>query len=50
MIDAEGNQVGVVSIQEALRVAMESDLDLVEISPSANPPVCRVMNYGKFLF
>lgn len=50
LIDAEGNQVGVVSIQEALRAATESELDLVEISPSANPPVCRVMNYGKFLF
>lgn len=46
----EGNQVGVVSTREALYAAAESDLDLVEISPTANPPVCRIMNYGKYLF
>ena len=50
LIDAEGNQVGIVSKREALRIAEESELDLVEISPNANPPVCRVMNYGKYLF
>lgn len=50
LIDVEGNQVGVVSTREALRIAQEQELDLVEISPTAKPPVCRIMNYGKFLF
>lgn len=42
--------MGIVSSQEALRIAYESDLDLVKISPSANPPVCKIMDYGKFKF
>lgn len=42
--------MGIVSTREALRVAGESGYDLVEISPSATPPVCRIMNYGKFVF
>jgi translation initiation factor IF-3 len=46
----DGNQAGVVATREALRVAQESELDLVEISPTAQPPVCRIMNYGKFIF
>ena len=46
----DGESVGVVSIQEALAAADEAGLDLVEISPNAEPPVCRVMDYGKFLF
>lgn len=50
LIDAEGNQVGVVSIGQALKAAEEAGLDLVEISPTAKPPVCRIMNYGKYLF
>ena len=50
MIDAEGNQAGVVSIREALAKAQEAALDLVEIAPTAKPPVCRIMDYGKFLF
>lgn len=50
LIDAEGNQVGVLSRNEALRVAEDAELDLVEISPTAKPPVCRVMDYGKYLF
>ncbi len=50
MIDADGNQVGIVSTREAIRAAQELELDLVEISPTAQPPVCRIMNYGKFLF
>lgn len=50
LIGAEGDQVGVVSIQEATRFAEEAQLDLVEISPDADPPVCRIMDYGKFLF
>lgn len=50
LIDAEGNQVGVVSIRTALSSAEEAGLDLVEISPNASPPVCRIMDYGKFTF
>ena len=50
LIDATGDNVGVVKIEEALRMAGEADLDLVEISPNAQPPVCRVMDYGKFKF
>ncbi|WP_335720525.1 translation initiation factor IF-3 [Vibrio scophthalmi] len=47
---ADGESVGVVSIQEAVAAAEEAGMDLVEISPNAEPPVCRVMDYGKFLF
>ena len=50
LIDAEGEQAGIVSIRAALHAAEESGLDLVEISPTAKPPVCRIMDYGKFLF
>jgi translation initiation factor IF-3 len=50
LIDADGEQVGIVSTREALRAAEESGLDLVEISPTAKPPVCRIMDYGKYLF
>lgn len=50
VIDATGEQVGVVSISEALRRAEELNLDLVEISPNANPPVCKVMDFGKFKY
>lgn len=50
LINAQGDQVGVVGIKEALSQADESGLDLVEISPNAEPPVCRVMDYGKFLY
>ena len=50
LIDAQGEQVGIVSTREALRAAEESGLDLVEISPTAKPPVCRIMDYGKFVF
>lgn len=50
MIDEEGQQVGVVSISEALTLAEEREYDLVEIAPQADPPVCRLMDYGKFLF
>lgn len=46
----EGEQLGVVSIAEANRLAEESGSDLVEISPTAEPPVCKLMDYGKFLF
>ncbi len=50
MIDAEGNQKGIVALYEALRMAEEVQLDLVEISPNAAPPVCKIMNFGKHLF
>jgi len=50
LIDQRGAQVGVVDIQKALQTAREAELDLVEVSPNANPPVCRVIDYGKFRF
>lgn len=50
LIGVDGEQIGIVSIDEALRVAEEAKLDLVEISADANPPVCRIMDYGKHLF
>ena len=50
MIDANGEPAGVVSLAEAKVVAEEAALDLVEIVPNGEPPVCRVMDYGKFLF
>ncbi|MDW3095240.1 MAG: translation initiation factor IF-3 [Gammaproteobacteria bacterium] len=50
LIDAEGENVGVVATEEALRIASDAELDLVEISPNAQPPVCRVMDYGKYKF
>ncbi len=50
LINEDGEQVGVVPIAKALGIASEASLDLVEISPNAEPPVCRVMDYGKFRF
>ncbi|RHW21061.1 translation initiation factor IF-3 [Pseudomonas jilinensis] len=50
LIGADGEQIGIVSIQEAMAAAEEAKLDLVEISPDAQPPVCRIMDYGKHLF
>lgn len=50
VIDAEGNQLGVMPPYDALKKAREQNLDLVEISPNAVPPVCRIMDYGKFLY
>lgn len=50
LIDENGDQVGVTSIEEALAAAEAKQLDLVEISPDADPPVCRIMDYGKHLF
>jgi translation initiation factor IF-3 len=50
VIGAEGEQVGVVSINEALQLAYDVSMDLVEISPNADPPVCKVMDYGKYQF
>jgi translation initiation factor IF-3 len=50
LIDANGENVGVISTEEAYRIAQEAELDLVEVAPNAEPPVCRVMDYGKFLY
>jgi translation initiation factor IF-3 len=50
LVGADGEQIGVVPTQEALRRARELDLDLVEVAPQAQPPVCRIMDYGKFKY
>jgi translation initiation factor IF-3 len=50
LIGADGGQLGVVPIQRAQEIAMQSDLDLVEVAPQANPPVCRVMDFSKFKY
>jgi translation initiation factor IF-3 len=50
VIDVDGQQLGVMPPADALRVAKGKDLDLVEISATASPPVCRIMNYGKYLY
>ena len=50
VIGDEGQQIGILPPYEALKMAREKNLDLVEISPTANPPVCRIMDYGKYLY
>ncbi|WP_029917810.1 translation initiation factor IF-3 [Pelobacter seleniigenes] len=50
VIDDEGGQLGILSIEQALSQAAESGLDLVEVSPQADPPVCRIMDYGKYKY
>jgi translation initiation factor IF-3 len=50
LIGPTGENLGVVSTREALQIARDADLDLVEVAPAANPPVCRVMDFGKFLY
>ncbi|MBW7897593.1 MAG: translation initiation factor IF-3 [Candidatus Brocadia sapporoensis] len=50
LIDENGVQVGVISKEEAIAKARTAELDLVEVAPDANPPVCRIMNYGKFKY
>ena len=50
LIGADGDNVGVVNIEEARKLAIEADLDLVEVAPNADPPVCRVMDFGKFVY
>ena len=47
LVGSDGTQIGIVSIDEALRRARDLDLDLVEVAPLAQPPVCRIMDYGK---
>jgi translation initiation factor IF-3 len=50
LIGPGGEQVGIVRIEDALRVAVDADLDLVEVAPDAKPPVCKIMDYGKFKY
>jgi translation initiation factor IF-3 len=50
LVGPNGEQVGIVRIEDALRLARESDLDLVEVAPMARPPVCKLMDYGKFKY
>jgi translation initiation factor IF-3 len=50
VIGSDGAQVGVVPLKEAMRIAEEQGLDLVEVAPNATPPVCRIMNYGKYKY
>jgi translation initiation factor IF-3 len=50
LVGADGSQIGIVSIQEALDRAHDLDLDLVEVAPQAQPPVCRIMDYGKYKY
>ncbi|MDT8449484.1 MAG: translation initiation factor IF-3 [Wenzhouxiangellaceae bacterium] len=50
VVDAEGNQVGIRSLDEAIELAEEQGMDLVEIAPQASPPVCRIMDWGKYRF
>lgn len=50
LIDEDGNQVGIVSTAEAKRLAQERGYDLVEVAPNGKPPVCRIMDYGKYLY
>ncbi len=50
LIDNEGNQKGIVPTIEALKMAKEQELDLVEVSPNANPPVCKILDFGKYRF
>jgi translation initiation factor IF-3 len=49
-VDQDGKQLGIKPLPEALTIARQADLDLVEVAPNANPPVCRIMDYGKFKF
>lgn len=50
LIGPDGENIGVISVREAQQVAREAGLDLVEVAPNADPPVCRVMDYGKFIY
>jgi translation initiation factor IF-3 len=50
LLGAQGEQIGIVSIGDALRMAEEGDLDLVEVAPNQRPPVCKLMDYGKFKY
>lgn len=49
-INHDGEQLGIIATEEAMRIAAEAHLDLVEVAPDADPPVCRIMDYGKYLY
>lgn len=50
VIDSDGTQLGILPVKEALKIAYDKNFDLVKIAPQANPPVCRIMDYGKYRF
>jgi len=50
VVSIAGEQLGIMSVRDALKIAQEKDLDLVEVAPNAKPPVCRIMDYGKFRY
>ena len=50
LVDSEGEMVGVVKLEKALDMAFEAGLDLVEVSPNAEPPVCKILDYGKYKY
>jgi len=50
VIGPEGDNIGIINTEEAIRIAQEAELDLVEVAPNSEPPVCRVMDYGKFIY
>jgi translation initiation factor IF-3 len=50
LIGPKGENIGVVSVEDAMRIARDAELDLVEVAPTADPPVCRVMDFGKFIY
>ncbi len=50
VIDSDGTQIGILSLKEAVKIAEDQGLDLVEVSPNSTPPVCRIMNYGKYKY
>ncbi|MCD8106939.1 MAG: translation initiation factor IF-3 [Oscillospiraceae bacterium] len=50
VIDSDGTQLGIISSKEAQKIANQKELDLVKIAPTANPPVCKIMDYGKYCF
>ena len=50
VVSADGEQLGIMAVRDALKIALEKELDLVEVAPSAKPPVCRIMDYGKYRY
>lgn len=50
VVSPDGEQLGIMSVRDALKVAQEKDLDLVEVAPNAKPPVCRIMDFGKYRY
>ncbi len=50
VVSADGEQLGIMPVKDALRIALEKELDLVEVAPNAKPPVCRIMDYGKYRY